>query len=71
MRLACVGAAIGLVVSLISSRLLRNQLFGVSSFDPLTFALMAAMLIGAALAASYIPAHRATRVDPVVALRYE
>jgi len=71
MRLACTGAAIGLAVSLISSRLLRNQLFRVSSFDPLTFALMAAVLVGAALAASYIPARRATRVDPMVALRYE
>ncbi|HLY19198.1 MAG TPA: ABC transporter permease [Bryobacteraceae bacterium] len=71
MRLASAGAAVGLVVSLIASRLLRSQLFHVSSFDPLTFALMAAVLIGAALAASYIPARRATRVDPMVALRYE
>ncbi len=71
MRLACTGAGIGLLVSLIASRLLRNQLFHVSSFDPLTFALMAAVLIGAALAASYLPARRATRVDPIVALRYE
>jgi putative ABC transport system permease protein len=71
MRLACAGAGIGLAVSLIASRLLRNELFRVSSFDPLTFALMAAVLIGAALAASYIPARRATRVDPMVALRYE
>ena len=71
MRLACTGAAIGLVVALISSRLLRSQLFHVSSFDPLTFALVAVLLIGAALAASYIPARRATRVDPLVALRYE
>jgi len=71
MRLASAGAAIGLVVSLISSRLLRSQLFGVSSFDPLTFVSMAGVLIGAALAASYIPARRATRVDPMVALRYE
>jgi ABC-type antimicrobial peptide transport system permease subunit len=70
-RLACAGAAIGLVVSLIASRLLRNQLFHVSSFDPLTFTLVAAVLIGAALAASYIPARRATRVDPLVALRHE
>jgi putative ABC transport system permease protein len=71
MRLAGAGAAIGLAVSVIASRLLRNELFHVSSFDPLTFALMAAVLIGAALLASYIPARRATRVDPMVALRYE
>ena len=71
MRLAGAGAAIGLVVSLVASRLLRNELFHVSSFDPLTFASMATVLIGAALLASYIPARRATRVDPMVALRYE
>jgi predicted permease len=71
MRLAAAGAAIGLVVSLIASGLLRNQLFRVSPFDPLTFALVAAVMIGAALLASYIPARRATRVDPMVALRYE
>jgi predicted permease len=71
MRLACGGAAIGLVVSLISSRLLQNQLYRVSPFDPLTFAVMAGVLIGAAVVASCIPALRATRVDPMVALRYE
>jgi putative ABC transport system permease protein len=71
MRLAGAGAASGLVVSVIASLLLRNELFHVSSFDPLTFTLMAAVLIGAALLASYIPARRATRVDPMVALRYE
>ena len=71
MRLASAGAAVGLVVSVVASRLLRDELFHVSSFEPLTFALMAAALIGAALLASYIPARRATRVDPMVALRYE
>jgi putative ABC transport system permease protein len=71
MRLAGAGAAVGLVVSLIASRLLRSELFHVGSFDPPTFALMAAVLIGAALLASYLPARRATRVDPMVALRYE
>jgi putative ABC transport system permease protein len=65
------GAAVGLVASLALSRLLRNELFHVSAFDPLTFGLMAAALIAAALLASYIPARRATRVDPMVALRYE
>ncbi len=71
MRLAGMGAAAGLVVSLVFSRLLQNQLFHVSAFDPLTFALMALVLVAAALLASYIPARRATRVDPMVALRYE
>ena len=71
MKLAGLGAAAGLGASLFVARMLRNQLFHVSAFDPLTFALMAATLAGAALLASYIPARRATRVDPVVALRYE
>ncbi len=71
MRLACAGAAIGLLVSMVSSRLLRNQLFRVSPFDPLTFVVMAGVLIAAAALASGIPARRATRVDPMVALRYE
>jgi putative ABC transport system permease protein len=70
-KLAGVGAAIGLVASLAVSRLLRNELFHVSAFDPLTFAAMAGALIAAALLASYLPARRATRVDPLVALRYE
>jgi putative ABC transport system permease protein len=71
MRLAVAGALIGLIASLAISGLLRNLLFGVSIFDPLTFAAMALVLIGAAFAASYVPAHRATRVDPMTALRYE
>lgn len=71
MKLAGTGAAAGLAASLALSHLLRNELFHVSEFDPLTFALMAAALIAAALLASYIPARRATRVDPMVALRYE
>lgn len=71
LRLAGMGAALGLAVSLGFSRLLASQLFHVSAFDPLTFAAMAAVLLAAALLASYIPARRATRVDPMVALRYE
>ena len=70
-RLAGAGAAIGLAASLAFGRLLKSQLFAVSAFDPLTFAGMAAILIVAATLASYIPARRATRVDPMVALRYE
>ncbi len=71
MRLAGAGTAIGLAVSLLAGALLRHQLFHVSFFDPPTFVLTAALLIAAALLASYIPARRATRVDPMVALRYE
>jgi predicted permease len=71
MKLAGLGAAVGLVVALAMSRFLRGELFHVSAVDPITFVLMAAALIAAALLASYIPARRATRVDPMVALRYE
>jgi putative ABC transport system permease protein len=71
MWLAGFGAGIGLAASLAISRLLRNQLFHVGPFDPLTFAATALVLLAAALAACYIPARRATRVDPIHALRYE
>jgi predicted permease len=71
MRLALLGAVLGLAIALFASRLLRNQLFRVGPFDPLTFLSTALVLIGAALLASLFPARRATRVDPIVALRYE
>jgi predicted permease len=71
MQLAGIGVAIGLIASMSFSRVLKNQLFQVSAFDPLTFAVTALVLIGAALLASYVPAVRATRVDPMEALRYE
>ena len=71
MQLAGIGAVIGLIASLAFSRLLKNQLFQVSAFDPLTFTATALILIAAALLATYIPARRATRVDPMDALRYE
>ena len=70
-KLAGLGSIAGLIIALALSQLLRGQLFHVSAFDPLTFALMAVALIAAAMLASYIPARRATRVDPMVALRYE
>jgi predicted permease len=71
MQLAGIGLAIGLVASLAFSRLLRNQIFHVSAFDPLTFVATALILIAAAALACYIPAHRAMQVDPMIALRYE
>jgi putative ABC transport system permease protein len=71
MQLAGIGAACGLAASIAFSRVLRSQLYQVSAFDPLTLLVTAMILIGAALLASYIPARRATRVDPMEALRYE
>ena len=65
------GAAIGLAASYATTRLLANQLFEVSPTDPLTFAAVLAVLAVSGLAASYIPARRATKVDPIVVLRYE
>ncbi|HEX3120610.1 MAG TPA: ABC transporter permease [Candidatus Acidoferrum sp.] len=69
--LALYGIAIGLVASLALSRLLSTFLFGVRPTDPLTFLVVAAILATVALTASYIPAHRATQVDPNVSLRHE
>jgi putative ABC transport system permease protein len=69
--LALYGIAIGLVASLALSRLLSSFLFGVRATDPLTFLAVAAVLVAVALTASYIPAHRATLVDPNISLRHE
>jgi predicted permease len=71
MRMAFVGVAIGVAVALGLTHLMVTMLFGVSATDPATFAGVATVLIGVALAACYIPARRAMRVDPIVALRYE
>ena len=71
LRLTIIGAIAGLAASLAISAVLRGQLFHVSPFDPLTFIIAAAVLMGASALASYLPARRAARVDPTVALRYE
>jgi predicted permease len=70
-RIAAFGVVIGIAASLAITRLLSTLLFGISATDPLTFVAVAILLSAVALFASYIPARRATRVDPLVALRYE
>jgi predicted permease len=70
-RLLLIGTVIGLAGALTATRLLGRLLFGVRPNDPLTIFLVLGAMIGAALIASYIPARRATKVDPMVALRYE
>jgi putative ABC transport system permease protein len=70
-RLVVIGLAIGVAASLVSTRLLRSQLFGVQPIDPLAYAAVALLLGLVAIVACYIPARRAAAVDPMVALRQE
>jgi ABC-type antimicrobial peptide transport system permease subunit len=65
------GLAIGIPATLVGGNLLASQLYGVKSYDPVILGVAAVVLAGCAIVAAYVPARRATRVDPLVALRYE
>jgi len=69
--LALVGLAVGVTLSLAITRFLKSQLYGISTTDTFTFAIVVLILCVVAIAACYIPAHRATKTDPTVALRYQ
>ena len=71
MRLAVIGVAVGLLLSLALARALSSLLIGVSGYDVTTFVIVSAMLVLVAFIACYPPARRATKIDPLVALRYE
>jgi putative ABC transport system permease protein len=71
MKLALFGIVIGVAASLAFTQVMKSMLFGLSATDPLTYALAVSLLAMVALLACYIPARRATKVNPIVALRHE
>jgi len=71
LRLVLMGVAIGLAGAFVLTRVMSTLLFGVSPTDPLTFISISTVLVSVALLASYVPVLRATRVDPMFALRYQ
>jgi putative ABC transport system permease protein len=71
MKLALIGISIGLVLSFALTRLMKELLYQVEATDPLTFVVVSLILAGTALAACWIPARRAMKVDPIIALRFE
>ena len=70
-RIVLIGAGIGIVAALLSTRALGSLLFGVAAVDPIVYVVMAAMMLGVGMLASYLPARRASRVDPIESLRYD
>ena len=70
-RMTLLGAGIGVLAALALTRFMAKMLFGVRPVDPVTFGVVTLLLCGIALFASYVPARRAMRVDPMVALRHE
>jgi len=71
LAMVAIGLAIGVPAALASSRVISSQLFGLTTHDPWTIAVASVVLLGVALFAGYLPARRATKVDPMVALHYE